>query len=303
MAKKHYPKSFWHPRYWPTWTGFFFIWLAAFMPWPVKRALGRGLGYLLWRLAARRRKITEVNIGLCFPELRPEKQQQLVKDVFIANGMGLLETATAWFREPEYLRPVTRIKGSEHLQEALNQGKGAIIIGIHFSTLDLAGAINKLWFDIDTFYRKHDNPVFEWIMTRSRKRIYGAAIDRHDLKGALKRIKSGRAIWYSPDQDFGRKVSVFAPFFGIEAASIKMTARLAKMTGCAAVPLAVRRLADNSYELEYFPALAHFPSGDDVADATRVNRIIEDIIRQHPEQYMWMHRRFKTRPEGEKGFY
>ncbi|OOV87270.1 LpxL/LpxP family Kdo(2)-lipid IV(A) lauroyl/palmitoleoyl acyltransferase [Oceanospirillum linum] len=303
MAKKNYPESFWHPRYWPTWTGFFFIWLAAFMPWPVKRGLGRLLGYLLWFLAKRRRHITEVNIALCFPELTPSEQKQRVKDIFIANGIGLLETATAWFRDPEYLRPSTRLKGGEHLQNALAQGKGAIIIGIHFSTLDLAGAINKLGFDIDAFYRKHSNPVFEWIMTRSRKRIYGAAIDRHDLKGALKRIKSGRAIWYSPDQDFGRKVSVFAPFFGIEAASIKMTARLAKMTGCAVVPLAVRRLKDNSYELEYFPALDNFPSGDDIADATRINRIIEGIIRQHPEQYMWMHRRFKTRPEGEKSFY
>ncbi len=303
MAKKNYPDNFWHPRYWPTWTGFFFIWLAAFMPWPVKRGLGRLLGYLLWFLAKHRRHITEINIALCFPELTPSEQKKRVKDIFIANGIGLLETATAWFRDPEYLRPITQIKGGEHLQNALSQGKGAIIIGIHFSTLDLAGAINKLGFDIDAFYRKHSNPVFEWIMTRSRKRIYGAAIDRHDLKGALKRIKSGRAIWYSPDQDFGRKVSVFAPFFGIEAASIKMTARMAKMTGCAVVPLAVRRLKDNSYELEYFPALDNFPSGDDIADATRINRIIEGIIRQHPEQYMWMHRRFKTRPEGEKSFY
>ena len=303
MAKSNYPDSFWHPRYWPTWTGFFFIWLAAFLPWPVKRALGRGLGWLLWALAKRRRHITEVNIALCFPELSASAQRQLVKATFLANGIGLFETATAWFRQPEYLRPVTQIKGAEHLQQALDQGRGAIIIGIHFSTLDLAGAMNRLWFDIDAFYRKHDNPVFEWIMTRSRKRIYGAAIDRHDLKGALKRIKSGRAIWYSPDQDFGRDVSVFAPFFGVEAASIKMTARMVKMTGCALVPLAVRRLADHRYELEYFPALDHFPSGDDVVDATRINSIIEAIIRQHPEQYMWMHRRFKTRPEGEQGFY
>jgi KDO2-lipid IV(A) lauroyltransferase len=303
MAKNKYPKSFWHPRFWPTWVGFFFIWLVAFLPWPIKRGLGRALGWLIFSLAKRRRHITEVNIRLCFPELDITAQQKLVKDTFLANGIGLFETATAWFRRPEYLRPITQIKGAEHLQKALDQGKGAIIIGIHFSTLDLAGAINKLYFDIDTFYRKHDNPVFEWIMTRSRQQIYGKAIDRHDLKSALKRIKQGRAIWYSPDQDFGHKVSVFAPFFGIEAASIKMTARLVKMTGCAAVPLAVRRLADNRYELEYFPPLDHFPSGDDAADARRINTIIENIIRQHPEQYMWMHRRFKTRPEGETGFY
>lgn len=303
MARQSYPQSFWHPFYWPTWLGFAFVWCCAHLPWPVKRGLGKAIGLLLLKVAGRRRHITEVNVRLCFPDKTPAQQQQLVRDIFIANGIGLMETATAWFRSPDYLRPITSIRGAEHLQHALDQGKGAIIIGIHFSTLDLAGAINKLYFDIDTFYRKHDNPLFEAIMTRSRKRIYGAAIDRKDLKAALKRIKSGRAIWYSPDQDFGREVSVFAPFFGIQAASINMTSRLAKMTGCAVVPLAVSRQENGSYQLEYFPALEAFPTADPVADATQVNAFIEFAIRRHPEQYMWMHRRFKTRPEGENGFY
>lgn len=303
MAKKEYPESFRHPRYWPTWIGFAFIWLAAHLPWPVKRSLGRGLGWLLWKLAKRRRHITEVNIDLCFPEKSPQERRQLVKDIFIANGIGLLETATAWFRDPEYLRPVARIIGKEHVDAALAKGKGVMILGTHVSTVDIAGAVNKLWFDIDVFYRKQDNPLIEAIMTRSREKIYGKPIDKRNIKTAIRQLKQGRILWYTPDQDFGRDASVFAPFFGVEAASVHITARIARMTGCAVVPLAIYRDEDNVYTLEYYPALENYPTGDDVADATRINSIIEDIIRRHPEQYMWMHRRFKTRPEGEKGFY
>lgn len=304
MAKKTYPPNRAHPRYWGAWLGIGLMRAGAMLPWRLKLALGRGIGLLTWKLAKRRRHITDTNLALCFPELDDRQRAELVRKTFIANGIGILETATGWCRAPEHLRHRVTFKGTEHMERAMAQGKGALIIGIHFSTLDLGGALHSLFFPADVVYRPHDNPVFEDFMTRARRGIFGAAIDRHDLRGVVRRIKSGHAVWYSPDQDFGREVSVFAPFFGIPAASIKLTAKIARMTGAPVMPLMFHRNPDDrTYTLEYLPPLENFPSGDDVADAAQVNAFIEQAIRRHPEQYLWLHRRFKTRPPGEASFY
>ncbi|MDF3918812.1 MULTISPECIES: LpxL/LpxP family Kdo(2)-lipid IV(A) lauroyl/palmitoleoyl acyltransferase [Salinicola] len=304
MAKKTYPANRAHPRYWGAWLGIGLMRAGAMLPWRLKLALGRGIGLLTWKLAKRRRHITDTNLALCFPELDDRQRAELVRKTFIANGIGILETATGWCRDPEHLRHRVTFKGTEHMERAMAQGKGALIIGIHFSTLDLGGALHSLFFPADVVYRPHDNPVFEDFMTRARRGIFGAAIDRHDLRGVVRRIKSGHAVWYSPDQDFGREVSVFAPFFGIPAASIKLTAKIARMTGAPVMPLMFHRNPDDrTYTLEYLPPLENFPSGDDVADAAQVNAFIEQAIRRHPEQYLWLHRRFKTRPPGEASFY
>jgi len=304
MAKKVYPANRAHPRYWGAWFGIALMRLGALLPWRVKLALGRMIGLVSWKLAKRRRHITDTNLALCFPELNDQQRAVLVKKTFVANGIGILETATGWCRDPEHLRHRVAFRGTEHMDRAMAQGKGALIIGIHFSTLDLGGALHSLFFPADVVYRPHDNPVFEDFMTRARRGIFGAAIDRRDLRGVVRRIKSGHAVWYSPDQDFGREVSVFAPFFGVSAASIKLTAKIARMTGAPVMPLMFHRNPDNrSYTLEYLPPLENFPSGDDVADAAQVNAFIEQAIRRHPEQYLWLHRRFKTRPPGEPSFY
>ncbi|QQK64967.1 LpxL/LpxP family Kdo(2)-lipid IV(A) lauroyl/palmitoleoyl acyltransferase [Cobetia sp. cqz5-12] len=298
MAKKSYPESFAHPRYWLTWLGIGAMKASAYLPWCAKLWLGRGLGELAWRFGKRRRHITDTNLKLCFPEWSEAERARQVRKTFHANGIGIFETATGWCRDPEHMRDRVTFKGQEHMERAMAQGKGALIVGIHFSTLDLGGALHSLFFPADVVYRPHDNPLFERFMTRARNRIFGTAIDRHDLRGVVRRIKSGHGVWYSPDQDFGRDVSVFAPFFGIDAASIKLTAKIARMTGAPVMPLMFHRNPDNrTYTLEYLPALDNFPSGDDVADATRINAFIEGAIRKHPEQYLWLHRRFKTRPE------
>ncbi|WP_346796109.1 LpxL/LpxP family Kdo(2)-lipid IV(A) lauroyl/palmitoleoyl acyltransferase [Halomonas sp. Bachu 37] len=305
MAKRSpYPRSFSHPRYWPTWLGIGGMYLAAWLPWRLKMMAGTVIGWLAWRLAKRRRHITRTNIDLCFPEKTPLERQRLVKRTFIANGIGLVETATGWCRDAESLRHRVAYKGAEHLMQAQAQGKGVLVIGIHFSTLDLGGALHSLFFDADVVYRPHDNPLFERFMTRARRRHFGEAIDRHDLRRMVRRIKQGNIVWYSPDQDFGRQASVFAPFFGHSAATIRLTAKIARMTGAPVIPLMFHRNPDDrSYTIEALPPLENYPSDDEVADATRVNDFIEQAIRQHPEQYLWLHRRFKTRPKGEPGVY
>ncbi len=303
MARKKYPNSFWHPVFWPTWLGFAIVWICAYLPWPVKYRLGKLIGLFILRVAHSRRKVTEKNIQLCFPELNPVDQKNLVRDVFIQNGIGLFETATAWFRPKEKLRNISVVKNGHYMQEAIDKGQGVIILGSHVSTLDLAGAVSGQFYDIDIFYRKHNNPLFEHIMTRCREKIYRDTIDKKDLKKAIRTLRKGNILWYTPDQDFGPKVSVFAPFFGVEAATVSITGRLAKMTGSVPLPVSISRTADNKYQLEFFPPLTDYPSGDDIADATRINEVLEKVIRMHPDQYMWMHRRFKTRPEGEASLY
>ncbi|MBZ9557651.1 MULTISPECIES: LpxL/LpxP family Kdo(2)-lipid IV(A) lauroyl/palmitoleoyl acyltransferase [unclassified Modicisalibacter] len=304
MTDSTSPPSFAHPRYWPTWLAIGLMRLGAWLPWRLKLVVGRTIGWLAWRFGKRRRQITEINLRLCFPELSEAERDRLVKRTFLANGIGILETATGWCRDPEHLRHRVTFRGEEHMHQALARGKGALIIGIHFSTLDLGGALHSLYFPADVVYRPHDNPLFERFMTRARSHIFGRAIDRRDLRGVVRRIKAGHAVWYSPDQDFGREASVFAPFFGVEAATIKLTAKIARMTGAPVMPLIFHRNPDDrTYTLEYLPALEDFPSGDEVADATRINAVIEAAIRRHPEQYLWLHRRFKTRPRGEAKFY
>ncbi|WP_027848159.1 LpxL/LpxP family Kdo(2)-lipid IV(A) lauroyl/palmitoleoyl acyltransferase [Marinospirillum minutulum] len=298
MAKYTYPKDSWYPRYWLTWLAIGALTIAAYLPWSVKLFLGKGLGYFALGVAARRRHITEVNIKLCFPEKTAEEQKKLVKAIFLANGIGVFEIATGLVRDVSFLSDRVTFKGREHLDKVLAKGEGAIILGVHFSIMDLGGALHGLFYKVDTIYKPHKNPVFNRFIERGRAKSFTKQITSKDLKELVRRVRQGKACWYSPDQDFGRKVSVFAPFFGVEAASITMTARMAKMTKAPVIPIRMCRNPDNyTYTLEYLPPLENFPSGDDVADATQVNQVIEAMIRLNPEQYLWMHRRFKTRPD------
>lgn len=300
MAKYTYPKDSWHPRYWLTWLAIGALTIIAYLPWSVKAFLGKGLGRLAFLVAGRRRHITEVNIKLCFPEKNPEEQKKLVKAIFLANGIGVFETATALVRSVSFLKDRVTFIGREHLDKTLAEGKGAIILGVHFSALDLGGALHGLFFTGDSIYKPHKNAVFNRFIEKGRTQYFEEQIPSSDLKRLVRRVRNGKICWYSPDQDFGRDVSVFAPFFGVEAASIVMTARISKMAKVPVLPLRIHRNPDNyTYTLEYLPPLENFPSGDDVADATQVNQTIEKMIRVHPEQYLWMHRRFKTRPNSD----
>ena len=305
MAKKKYPSNQLHPRYWPTWLAIGGLHLGAWLPWRAKVALGRGIGLAALLFAKERRHITQVNLRLAFPELNKKEQRRLLRSTFQANGIGMLEVATCLVRRVDFLKNRVQVKGREHMARALAEGRGALVVGAHFSMLDLGGALHALFFPGDTLYKANKNPVFNEFIRKGREQYLDCQVEQKDLKGLVRRIRQGHAVWYSPDQDFGRKISVFAPFFGVEAASITMTARIARMTAAPVIPLRMHRNPDNyTYSLEYLPPLENFPSGDEVADATRINRILEQMIRVHPEQYLWMHRRFKTRPDPEDpGYY
>lgn len=293
------------PRYWPTWFGLGLLRVSLLLPYPALLQLGRGLGSLLYRLIGSRRHIADVNIRLCFPELDEIARQRLVKESFIAAATSLFEGALSWWASDARVKKLYRIEGLEHLEAARSQGRGVILLGGHYTTLEISGRFLAFHVEgLQPIYKPARNKLFEAVMANSRKRLFDDLLPSADMRTIVRNLKKGKVVWYAPDQDFGRERSVFAPFFGVPTATLISSARLAKLSGAPVVPYYSERLPGNQgFLLRLAPALEGFPSGDDMADATRVNQTIEQQVRKVPEQYLWLHKRFKTRPEGEADVY
>ena len=286
------------PRHWTTWVAAGFAWCACRLPATCRAAIGRALGGLAWRLGGRRRRIAEANIDLCFPELSARERAGLVRRNFLASGVGLMETIQAWLGRVDAVADRLTCHGLDILLDARAEGRGVLLAGAHFLTLDFTGALLATRVPFDVVYRGHRNPVIDWLMVRGRERHFGAVIERSDPRRAARRLREGRVVWYAADQDYGRRHSVFAPLFGEPAATVVATARLARMSGAPVVFYSHFRDEEAGTWSVRFRRVEDFPSGDDAADAARLNRMLEAEIRRHPEQYLWMHRRFKTRPDG-----
>jgi len=292
-----------HPRHWLSWLAIFLLRIIALLPFKVKILAGTGFGKISYRLLKRRRHITSTNIALCFPQKSAAEQEQLVKEIFIANGIGFFEIAWAWWADAESIRPRLTVEGLELLQQA-SADSGVLLVGGHFTHLDLAGLMVNLVADIDAIYRKNNDPVFEYVITKGRKRVFKNVLERSNMREIVRKLRDGRVVWYSPDQDHGIKNSVFAPFFGVPAATVTATAKLMRMGKANPVFVAHRRdPLTNQYTVTFSLPDPAFPTGDDVTDATIINSMLEDAIKKQPDQYMWVHRRFKTRPKGEPYLY
>lgn len=293
------------PRYWPVWLGFFISKLVVLLPYRWQMFIGRCIGHGLYYFAPRRRRIAETNLQLCFPEWSEIQRNTVLKAHFAALGMGLLETALAWWGTDQKLSNLAQLQGLEYLQQALQCGKGVILLTGHFTTLELGARFITWYHPFHAMYRSHKNPLYEAIVRRERERRSGfPPVPHEDLRSLLRAFKRGHAVWYAPDQNHGLRNSVFAPFFGIPACTLAATSRLAAISGAAVVPYFPRRLPGNAgYEVVIYPALTNFPSDDAVVDAQRINELLEQQIRQAPEQYLWVHRRFKTRPPGKPKLY
>ena len=277
----------------------------AVLPFRWQLTLGSWIGLGFGRLAIRRRRIAEINLALCFPELTAIQHTALLAEHFAALGIGLFETATAWWAPDEKLHGLARVEGAEHLQQALDRGKGVILLTGHFTTLELGARFITWQQPFHAMYRSHKNLLYETVMRRERKRRSRLPpLPHEDLRGLLRAFKQGRAVWYAPDQNHGLRNSVFAPFFGIPTCTLTATSRLAALSGAAVVPYFPRRLSGTAgYEVVILPALENFPSSDITADTQRINELLEHYIRRAPEQYLWVHRRFKTRPPGQPSLY
>ena len=306
MEKPHFRAALLHPRYWLTWFLFAIWFLVAQLPYRWQMGLGRALGRLMLRLAKSRRRIAERNLALCFPELSAQQREQLLRRNFASNGIALMETGMAWFRSSRWLRRRFTIEGLEHLQEPMSCEQGVVMLAMHFTTLEIGAAFMAMSHPVDGMYRPHKNPVYDYMQRKGRER-HGEDTDvfqRKDVRGMLKALQKGRAVWYAPDQDYGIKQGVFAPLFGIPAATVTGTSRFARVGRAQVVPYTVTRLEERGlYQVRIFPPIEEIPSGDELQDAILVNQFVEARMRENPEQYMWVHRRFKTRPPGEEGFY
>lgn len=304
MDRPAFRVYFLHPRFWPLWLGMGLLWLVVQLPYRWLLALGRGLGGLMYHLAGSRRRIAARNLELCFPELSVGERQRLLRENFASTGMTFFEMAISWWWPVERLKRLGTVEGLEHLRQAEADGQGVILMALHFTTLEMGGALLCMQQDMYGMYRAHKNPLFDFIQRHGREQRLLGAIERDDVRGMLKVLRAGGVVWYAPDQDYGAQRSLFVPLFGVQAATVTATSKFARLGRARVVPFTQTRLADGTgYKVTVHPALADFPGDSEEADCLRINQWIELAIRQQPEQYLWAHRRFKTRPAGEAKLY
>ncbi len=286
------------PRHWPTWLGIGVLALLARLPWRLQRMLGRAMGACLRAILPKRRRIAERNLALCFPDLDAAARSDLLRRHFGALGIALFEFGRAWWGSVAPQRHGLVIEGLEHLEAARANGRGVIIVSGHFTTLEMSARLACDAAPLAGMYRPYPQPAMEWAVLRGRSRYAAGMFAKDDVRGVAKHLKRGGLLWYAPDQDPSRGDSVFVPFFGQPAKSLTSTHQLARLSGAAVVMFQHIRRDDGGYTLRFWPAFEDFPSDDAGQDTARVIAAIETMARDAPEQYLWIHRRFKRRPDG-----
>ncbi len=300
-----FKKSFLRPRYWLTWFGLGVLFLLVQLPYPVLYRLGVWLGRTSMRFLKRRVSITRRNYELCFPDMPSDVIEEKIVKNFESLGMGLLETGMAWFWSDARVKRWFDVSGLNHLKMAQKDNQGVLVIGVHFMSLELGGRAMGLCQPMMAMYRPHNNKAMEYVQTWGRLRSNKAMLDRKDLRGMVHALKRGEAVWFAPDQDYGPRGSVFAPLFAVDqAATTSGTFMLARLAKPALVSVVlIRKDHGAGYELVIQPALTDYPIDDELEAAAYMNRVVEKEIMRAPEQYLWLHRRFKTRPEGAPSLY
>lgn len=294
-------------RHWLAWFGIALLYVISHLPFTWQCALGAKLGLLAMRILKSRRRIAAINLQLCFPELDASAREKLLIDSFKMLGIGILSSGLAWWGSTARIRKlIIQVRGLEHVAQAQQKGKGIILLSAHFVTAELGGRMSAILLSLplNIMHRQQSSEVAEYVLQRARHRYIKEVILRANVRQMLRCLKNNEAIFYLPDQNFEQEHSIFVPFMGVNTLTLSATARFAKMNDCAVVPcFCFLRDDHKGFDVEYFPALENYPSGDVVVDTTRINQIFETAIRKHPAQYMWVHRRFKIRPEGEKSVY
>ncbi len=282
----------------------FILWLIHFLPFRVIVAMGNGLGILLYPLANERRRVGEINLKLCFPDMGDAARETLLREHFKMFCRGLLERTILWWASGEYISSLIRVEGIEHF-EAIKD-KPAILLTPHFVGMDAGGQWIAQHTDTVCMYANQKNPFMTELLLKKRARFRNQHLysRQQGLRPILKGMRKGMPFIYPPDQDQGIKDGAFITFFGVPAATMTSVPRIAQMAGAKVVPSITRMLpGGEGYVLTFYPAWENYPSGDDIKDARRMNEFLEQRILEMPEQYFWLHKRFKTRPEGEKRFY
>jgi KDO2-lipid IV(A) lauroyltransferase len=275
--------------------------LAAFLPYPVLMGLGRALGRLTRMAAHQRVRIADINLSMCYPQMSSDERARMISDNFAAMGMGLMELVMGWWWSHRRVeKRLLQIEGQENLPTG-DDSRGTIFLTAHFTSLELSGRYLGHRSPSHAMYRTNENPVLQRMLERYRSKHTLGIIARDDVRGMIRALRAGEGVWFAPDQNFAQG-GVFADFMGIPAATITATSRFAKMTGARVIPFVLLRI-DGGYRLIIEPELADFPSADVQQDTQRINDIYTRWVAMAPEQYNWIHRRFKTRPDGARSPY
>jgi KDO2-lipid IV(A) lauroyltransferase len=287
------PLDFFLPKYWVTWVGLVVMRAAERLPYAAQRRVGDALGMVLRRLPLSYLRIARRNIDLCLPELSESEREGLLHGHCRSLGMALCETANTWWSSDKRLNQLADVQGLEHLQAALAKGRGAILVGGHFTTIEISTRILGTVVPLNVVYRPMKNALLSHIMFSSFCR-HGHPIPKDDIRSMVRALKKNEAVWFAPDQSYRNKGAAMVNFFGIPAASNPATSRLARISGAAVMTYFGERLPGNAgYRVVIGPAFDNFPGADLVEDIERYNRLLEAQVRKVPEQYLWVHRRFK----------
>ncbi len=292
------------PRYWPIWLGMGLLRILILLPHRAGLAIGRSIGRLAHLVGGRRRAVVRRNLALCFPELTDAERHALAKRHFESLGMSLIEMGIGRWSSDRKIRRLMSLEGLEHLQDAVAEGRGVILLSAHFTTLEASGRI--LAFEsppFDAVYRKNRSDFITELQRTGREVSADATIEKRDIKKMVKSLKSGRPVWYAPDQSFHRKGAVIVRFFGVPCMHTTATSSLAKLGKAVVLPYFPRRLDNGRYVMTIGPRLKDFPGEDPVADTERYVQVLESHIRRCPEQYFWIHRKFKNLPPEYPDYY
>jgi KDO2-lipid IV(A) lauroyltransferase len=284
---------------------FALLWVVHLLPIALIRALAWLLGSLAYLLAGARRRVGLINLRLCFPELSEAGRRRMIRANFRYMMQLLLEYGVVWWSSAKRLDKLVEIKNLEYVTDLREQGQDVILFYPHFVGFEMCVYALNQYIPLVSVYSQQKNDQIDAQIYRGRQRYNNAYIvaRQEGLRPIVKAMRKNHAPFlYLPDQDYGARDSIFVKFFGIETATITGLSRIAKLTGAKVVPTIARRVG-NRCELEFYPAWENFPSDDVLADTQRMNTFLEERIREQPEQYFWLHKRFKTRPDGQERFY
>ena len=298
-------RSYLAPKHWPLWVAIGILRLIATLPISLINKIGSALGMLIYRLIPSRRRVARINLKQAYPDLNDTEINTLSKKSFKSMGISFLEMGAAWFKNPNDLKKICSIEGKQHLDEAMAKNKGVILLTGHFTTLEIGGLLIGTYVEkYNAIFKKAHDPLFNALMVHYRSKMGNDLIETKNVRGFIRGLKNGHATWFAPDQDFHRQEIVFTPFLGGIASTLTATAKMAKLTGASVVPFYQVRLENGKgFKIIVFPALENFPSDDIEADSARINRTIEKMVYDCPEQYLWSHKRFKTQPDGRSSIY
>ena len=303
MKKRPY-SQFVGPRYWPTWLGLGILRALSFLPLPLIALLGSGVGFLFYILGRSRRRIAFKNVKSCFPELSDSDCHRISRAHFLYAGQVVFSSSMNWWVSKTRFNRWVTVTNREFYDQALESGQNIILLTPHFLALEVSGIYLSQERAMATMYQYSKNTLIDEVVKRGRLRFGGELVERKEpLRKLLKLIRKGHPFIYLPDQDAGRK-GVFVPFFHEQASTIPMLGKFVSMTNATVIPCYTRiKPWGRGYEVVFKAPMENFPVGDDIADTTHMNNIIEQMVRENPEQYFWAHKRFKTRPAGEAKFY